>query len=75
MTIEQSIASILDTSGTIASATNEQNTVAQEISANTGKIKQFSAASAESTKTTSEASERLDELGKELLKGINYFKL
>jgi methyl-accepting chemotaxis protein len=73
--IEQSIASILETSAIIATATNEQNTVAQEISQNTNKIKEFSTSSADSTRNTSEASEKLDALSKQLLNGINYFKL
>jgi methyl-accepting chemotaxis protein len=73
--IEHSIESILKTSEVIACATNEQNTVAQEISNNTARIKEFSTASAESIRNNSEASEQLDALSKELLKGISYFKL
>jgi methyl-accepting chemotaxis protein len=73
--IEQSIASILENSEVTANATNEQNTVAREISQNTHRIKEFSTSSAESTRNTSEACAQLDTLSKELLKGINYFKL
>lgn len=73
--IEQSIASILENSEVTANATNEQNTVAREISQNTNRIKEFSTSSADSTRNTSEACAQLDTLSKELLKGINYFKL
>lgn len=75
MGIEQSIQSILETSEVIANATNEQNTVAREISQNTNRIKGFSTSSAESTRNTSESCAKLDNLSKELLHDINYFKL
>jgi methyl-accepting chemotaxis protein len=73
--IEQAIASILENSEVTANATNEQNSVAREISQNTNRIKEFSTSSADSTRNTSEACAQLDTLSKELLKGINYFKL
>lgn len=73
--IESSINSILSTSEVIAQATNEQNSVSQEISENTSRIKEFSSSSAESIKVTSEACASLDQLSKELLQGISYFKV
>lgn len=73
--IEQSIVSILQTSEIIALASHEQNATVQEMTDNTNRIKSYSSKSAENTRNTSEASEQLANLSKELLKGISYFKL
>lgn len=73
--IEHSITSILETSEIIAKSSHEQNALVQEVSENTGRIKDYSTESAESTQNTSAASEQLSVLSKKLLKEIAYFRL
>jgi methyl-accepting chemotaxis protein len=75
LSIDQAIQSILEKSAYIANATEEQNKTAQEIAQNTSRIKNISTTSAERMKETRASSEKLNTLSKDLLQGINFFKL
>ncbi len=72
--IEGAITDILEKSAQIAHGTSEQNVVAQEIAQNTSRIKNIARDSAEKMKSTTESSQQLDRLSKDLLKSISFFK-